>query len=192
MPKLVSPVCAPGSLANSPQPAIPLASLTLRPWRTEDRPTLLTAFAEPDIQLWHRLSLESVAEAEEWVTSWVLRWAAEEAASWAITLGAQVLGQVGLRGVDLAEGYAELSYWVLPEARGQGVAARATEALADWAFDVVGLHRLEIGHSVRNTASCAVARRLGFPLEGTKKSAYLHADGWHDAHLHARVKPAAR
>ncbi|SDM75068.1 GNAT family N-acetyltransferase [Allokutzneria albata] len=187
MPSLVPPACPPGTLATTPQPTI---AETLRPWRPEDSPALRTAFADPHIQQWHRLSLESTAEAEEWIASWAVRWAAEEAASWAITEGEQVLGQVGLRGVDLAEGHAELSYWVLPEARGRGVAVRAAQALADWAFDVAGLHRLEIGHSVANTASCAVARRLGYPLEGTKKSAYLHVDGWHDAHVHARVKLA--
>jgi hypothetical protein len=25
-------------------------------------------------------------------------------------------------------------------------------------------------------------------LEGTKRSAILHPDGWHDMHLHARVR----
>ena len=32
-----------------------------------------------------------------------------------------------------------------------------------------------------------VATRAGFRLEGTKRGDALHADGWHDMHLHARV-----
>lgn len=43
-------------------------------------------------------------------------------------------------------------------------------------------------HAVRNEASCRVAIKTGFVLEGTKRSAVLHPDGWHDMHLHARVR----
>jgi RimJ/RimL family protein N-acetyltransferase len=76
---------------------------------------------------------------------------------------------------------------VLPAARGTGVAARAVGALVGWALGDVGLHRLELVHAVANTASCRVAGKAGYALEGTLRSAMLHADGWHDMHLHARV-----
>jgi [ribosomal protein S5]-alanine N-acetyltransferase len=32
-----------------------------------------------------------------------------------------------------------------------------------------------------------VAAKAGYKLEGTKRSGLLHADGWHDMHLHARI-----
>jgi RimJ/RimL family protein N-acetyltransferase len=98
-----------------------------------------------------------------------------------------VLGQISLRTLDLAEGLAEISYWVAPAARGRQVAARALEVLSRWAFDVVGLHRIEVQHSTRNPASCRVAERAGYPAEGIKRSQALHVDGWHDMHLHARL-----
>lgn len=80
---------------------------------------------------------------------------------------------------------AGLSYWVLPEARGGGVAVRAARAVTRWSFDVVGLHRMLLQHSTANLSSCRVAVKLGFPLEGTARGAFLQADGWHDAHVHA-------
>lgn len=52
---------------------------------------------------------------------------------------------------------------------------------------VLGLHRIEVDHSTRNTASCRVAERAGYRVEGTKRSQALHADGWHDMHQHARI-----
>ncbi|WP_297548795.1 GNAT family protein [Amycolatopsis sp.] len=51
-----------------------------------------------------------------------------------------------------------------------------------------GLHRLDIQHSVANSASCRVAEKAGFTYEGTLRSSALHTDGWHDMHLHARVQ----
>ena len=77
---------------------------------------------------------------------------------------------------------------MLPAARGAGVASRALTAVSLWALGEAGFHRLELDHSTRNQASCRVAARAGFPLEGTKRSAAVHSDGRHDMHLHARVR----
>jgi RimJ/RimL family protein N-acetyltransferase len=68
----------------------------------------------------------------------------------------------------------------------------AVVRIGRWAFEDLGLHRLRITHSVANTASCRIATRAGFPLEGTMRSALLHADGWHDEHLHAQVESDVR
>ncbi len=98
-----------------------------------------------------------------------------------------MLGQIAFRTIDLREGAAELSYWVLPEARGRGIAQQAVLALTNWSFDELGLHRIEINHSTLNVGSCHVADRAGYVLEGVKRSQVLHPDGWHDMHQHARI-----
>ncbi len=122
------------------------------------------------------------AEARDWISSWTGSWRRESGAGWAVTDGVEVLGRAGLRRVDLAEALGEVVYWVLP---GRGVASRALAA-TEWAFGV-GFHRLELVHAVENDASCRVAARAGYRLEGTKRREGLHADGWHDMHLHARL-----
>jgi RimJ/RimL family protein N-acetyltransferase len=45
-----------------------------------------------------------------------------------------------------------------------------------------------LDHSTRNHASCRVATKSGYLLEGTKRSAAVHDDGRHDMHLHARIR----
>ncbi|WP_431684089.1 GNAT family N-acetyltransferase [Kitasatospora sp. KL5] len=75
-----------------------------------------------------------------------------------------------------------------PAARGRGAAVEATRRLSRWALEDLGLHRLTLCHSVANPASCRVAEKAGYVLEGTVRSALLHADGWHDQHLHALVQ----
>jgi RimJ/RimL family protein N-acetyltransferase len=42
----------------------------------------------------------------------------------------------------------------------------AVDAMASWAFDVAGFHRLDLEHAVANTASCRVAEKTGFAVEG--------------------------
>lgn len=186
MPSLVSPVVHAGALAALIQPVLDGDGVRLRPWRPSDAGTVVAAYADPGIQRWHCRSM-TAAEAGDWVGGWPARWRAETGAGWAVTAGGAVAGQVSLRRIDLADGAAEVSYWVLPGARGRGVAGRALQTLTGWAFAVLGLHRLEVHHSTVNTASCRVADRASYPLEGTKVSAVRHLDGWHDMHVHARV-----
>ncbi len=59
--------------------------------------------------------------------------------------------------------------------------------LTQWAFDVLGLHRLELLHATDNHPSCRAAIKAGFYAEGTMRRQGLHRDGWHDMHLHARL-----
>jgi RimJ/RimL family protein N-acetyltransferase len=146
-----------------------------------------TAFNCPDIQRWHVRRLDSPEEAEEWTAQWKLRWTDETAASWAIVVNDEPLGQVGLREISLGGGSADVSYWVTPTARGRALAQRSVDAMSHWAFDAVGLHRLNLHHSTANEASCRVAATTGFALEGTLRKAILHADGWHDWHVHGRL-----
>jgi RimJ/RimL family protein N-acetyltransferase len=116
-----------------------------------------------------------------------LRWKGEHGADWVVRREGAPVGRVGLRTVDLEEGRAEVAYWTAPEARGNGVAIQALTALSNWALETVGFHRLDLHHSVQNAASCRVAVKCGYEVEGTAHSSVLHSDGWHDMHLHARI-----
>jgi len=188
MPRLVGAVVQPGALSGTEQPEIPVdGQLFLRPWDEEDVPAVVAAYAEADIREWNLYSLDE-AEAREWIRSWSAAWDAETDAAWAIAKRSDrsVIGRVSLRGIFLPAGSAEVTYWVTPHNRRQGAASRATSALSRWAFESLGLHRLELMHSVRNASSCGVAVQAGFVSEGTKRSSLLHADGWHrvwDPHL---------
>ncbi|MEU1320340.1 GNAT family N-acetyltransferase [Streptomyces tibetensis] len=191
MPFLISPVLTAGALAGRPQPTLPAdGGLVLRPWREGDAPAVYEVFQDPFMHQWHARSADSVAEVGDWIRTWRQAWEAEREAHWAVAdaVSGALLGRVALRELRLDDGTAEVAYWTVPQARGRGVAARATTALTHWAFDESGFHRLELLHAVRNEASCRVAARTGFGLEGTKRSAIMQPDGWHDMHLHARVR----
>ncbi len=187
MPRRTDPVVPVGCLGNADQPAISAGDLLLRPWARTDADTLLAAFSDPAIQHWHARTVDSRPEAVALIGSYQQAWREETAAQWAVAEpGGEVTGRIALRAIDLVQGCAEVAYWVLPAARGRGIAATATKAVSGWAFGI-GLHRLELDHSVANLASCRVAEKAGFAYEGTKRGAALHTDGWHDMHLHARI-----
>ncbi|MGZ4124468.1 MAG: GNAT family N-acetyltransferase [Actinomycetota bacterium] len=163
----------------------------LRPWRPSDVDAVVEAFADAEIQYWHMRRFDP-DEAVAWIEEWTSRWTAETDASWAIVEADadEAAGYLGLRGVSLPSGYGQISYWVRPSFCRRGLATAATAATAAaaaWSFDDLGLHRVEIRHSVRNLPSCGVAQRSGFAYEGTAVEALLHSDGWHDMHVHARI-----
>lgn len=184
------PAIPAGALAAAPQPVLPApGGLQLRPWDTADAPVFLAAYQDHAIQRWHTRQPASEAQVREWFDGYRRDWAQEKAGHWAVTCdGDQVLGRIALRGMDFDDGIATCAYWVLPAARGTGVASRALTAVSAWALEEIGFHRLELDHSTRNHASCRVAAKAGFLLEGTKRSAAVHGDGRHDMHLHARIQ----
>ncbi|MFC7829785.1 GNAT family N-acetyltransferase [Streptomyces sp. NPDC057375] len=191
MPYLTRPVLPAGTLSRTPQPTIPTGDgLLLRPWRAEDAPAVHAAFQDPVMHQWHIRAADSEEEVRGWIAEWQQAWDRESNVQWAVADAAddRLLGRAALRQVLLGDGVAEVAYWTTAGARGRGVAARATRTLARWALDEIGFQRLELSHAVANEASCRVAQKAGFALEGTKRSALLHPDGWHDMHLHARVR----
>ncbi|MEV5985872.1 GNAT family N-acetyltransferase [Streptomyces sp. NPDC052051] len=108
------------------------------------------------------------------------------------------LGVVSLSAIDHVFRTARVGYWVLPEARGRGVATRSLTVAARWGLTELGLYRLDLGHGIGHDASCRIAERCGFRYEGTLRGA-MPAPGspepFKDAHLHGRIasdpEPAA-
>ncbi|MEO3807721.1 GNAT family N-acetyltransferase [Sphaerisporangium sp. B11E5] len=184
----IPPVVAHGAMRDTEQPDLRTGELVLRPWQAGDVAVVREAFTDPAIQLWNLEGALGEDQAARLIAVWQARWRLETGASWAVTDGRAVLGRVALRTIDLALGLGEVAYWTLPAARGRGVTVRAVTELARWAFDDLGLHRLELRHSMANPASCRVAVRTGFTAEGVLRSSLRHADGWHDMHIHGLVR----
>lgn len=83
------------------------------------------------------------------------------------------LGEVGLTHVALDEGRVELAYWLHPAARGRGVMTRSVRLLLAWAFDELGVVRVDWGARAGNDASLAVAEAVGFRFEGSRRGRFL-------------------
>lgn len=150
---------------------------------------VMDACQDAAIQRWHATRADSLAETREWIAGWQSGWAAETDAIWAVTEADSgvLLGRAGLKHLNFLHGTADVTYWTVAAARGRGLAPRAVEAMASWAF-TAGFHRLDLEHATGNTASCRVAEKTGFAAEGVRRSAWLLADGRHDVHAHARLR----
>jgi RimJ/RimL family protein N-acetyltransferase len=194
VPSLIPPAMAAGSLRRSPHPSVPVGAIAvLRPWLLSDADAVVDAFCDPEIQRWHVRRADSVDEAWQWITGWKAGWADEAQLNWALVDRASdsLMGRVSLKGVDFHDGSAGVAYWMVPAWRGRGLCSQAVLALCQWAFNEAGFHRIGLAHSVANLASCRVAAKAGFRVEGIRQDAALHADGWHDMHVHALLADQA-
>lgn len=165
--------------------------LRLRPYRVADVPAVQAAFADPDIVRWNPgpVGGDQVAPL---IQAWIDRrndWSTGTHASWGVFRGDILLGSVSVHSVDLVQETAEIGYWTVPAARGQGVATRAVLAATRFAFDVIGVYRMELVHAVDNDGSCRVAAKSGYAFEGLLRQAFRYGDGRrYDEHLHARLR----
>ena len=75
----------------------------------------------------------------------------------------------------------ELGCGVVPAARGRGVATEALRLLADWAFDALGLGRLQVFVAPENVAALRLVKRAGFRHEGVLRAYWDAGDDRLDA-----------
>ncbi|MFI1032130.1 GNAT family N-acetyltransferase [Streptomyces sp. NPDC020951] len=171
--------------------------LRLRFWDAEsagDVDAWLRGHLEPEFLRWNT-PLRTITDADgarESLRAKAMDAAAGGSASFCVTDAADgtVLGSVAVNAIDRIQSSGVVGYWVLPEARGGRVATRSLLLAARWAFDEVGLHRLELGHALGHEASCRIAERCGFPYEGTLRGAMWEAgrrDAYRDVHRHGRL-----
>jgi ribosomal-protein-alanine N-acetyltransferase len=104
----------------------------------------------------------------------------------AIVYEGRLVGQLTLGGIawgSLRAGY--IGYWIDREVAGRGIMPTAVALALDHAFDVMGLHRIEINIRPENAASLRVMEKLGLRREGERRE-YLHIDGaWRDHVVYA-------
>lgn len=82
----------------------------------------------------------------------------------------------------------ELGCMVLPNCRGQGVAAVAQRALADYLFETTLANRIQALSDVDNKAERRSLERAGFQLEGILRGAGFLGGRWRDGALYARLR----
>jgi ribosomal-protein-serine acetyltransferase len=96
-------------------------------------------------------------------------------------------GGVGFSDVNMRRRSANLGYWVADAARGREVAVTAARSAADWAFEELGLQRIEILVQPENTASLRVAVKLGAVCEGIARNGILVDGQPHEAIVHSLI-----
>jgi len=164
--------------------------ILLRKLTLADAPAIARACRDPEIPRWTFMAEGlTVPQAREWIEQAEDMFQRAKAVRFAIVDGAdgQFVGQIGIGHLDWEQQIGEIFYWLAADARGKGLAARATRLVTAWAFDVLALARIEITVDPANEASQHVARAAGFTREGLLRSYQCFKDGRMDVVMFSRL-----
>jgi UDP-4-amino-4,6-dideoxy-N-acetyl-beta-L-altrosamine transaminase len=116
------------------------------------------------------------------------------AAIWRIMVdGTRHVGNIRLSEIKPKHGRAEVALMIGERAYwGKGVGSRAIRLVSDYAFNVLGLHKLTAGVHATNVASRRAFERAGFNCEATLNRHAIHEGHQVDTLMMSRFAPIAR
>src|SRR5436190_5073143 len=98
-----------------------------------------------------------------------------------------LLGTVILFNVTRHEARCEVGFWLVPDARGRGVATTAVGLICDWAIRAWGIERFDAHSDVDNPGAHAVLERNGFSREGVLRGWGARGADRVDAYMYGRL-----
>jgi ribosomal-protein-serine acetyltransferase len=178
------------------------ASVKIDPMPTTltDNVVLLRPLQPTDRDAMYAAVMESIAEVSPWLPWCHPAYASGETAAfiessmqaWAnqshFTFGifdaadGSCCGTISLNHIVRQNRYANIGYWVRTGRTRRGLASRAVRLVARFAFENVGLTRVEIAAIPENLASRRVAEKAGATLESVIRNRIV---------MHGRAYPAA-
>lgn len=174
-----------------PDPPLSDGVVRLRSWRMDDTQCVRRAATDPRIPSGTTVPVEyTPAEGRSFIERQWGRLENGQGISQVIADAAsdEALGQLWI-GIRPQPGVAGLGYWLVPDARGRGLATRAVRLAADWALGPLGMARIEAWVVPGNEPSQRVLVSAGFEQEGLLRSFLTVGEERADAIVFARVTP---
>jgi ribosomal-protein-alanine N-acetyltransferase len=173
-------------------PTLVTERLALRWLTPADVPALYEIFSEPEVtRYWSSPPLPDLAAAEALLAEIREAFARRTLFQWGVARRSDdlVVGTCTLAALTAAHRRAELGFALGRVHWGRGYIAEALPVVVGFAFDQLGLHRLEADVDPRNRASIRALERLGFRREGYLRERYhLHGE-IQDALLYGLLRP---
>ena len=98
-------------------------------------------------------------------------------AMYGIFRDSELLGEIGLSGIDIKWQTGEIGYWLKKSARGQGLVDKLIPVIEKLGFETLNLRKLYISCDTENIASYRHAEKNGYVLEGVNRERKLWSDG---------------
>jgi RimJ/RimL family protein N-acetyltransferase len=168
-------------------------SILLRQYQQSDIPMIVEAVRESGHELkpWVSWYHENYSEVDviSWIKTLPDAWRQSESYDFAIIdcQDGSYLGGCGINHIRWTYRFANLGYWVRTDRIRQGIASRIVPLLARFAFEHLGLIRVEIVVAEDNHASLRVAEKVGAFREGVLRNRMLVGDRIYNSVMHSLV-----
>jgi len=160
--------------------------VTVRPFQKEDAPEIHAAVSESqnETSFWLvDLKGLSLSDVQEYIDSQPETWNEDQAYNFIILESStnKILGGCGLNQINRRHRSCALYFWIRTSATRHGFATRAVVLMARFAFDSLGMQRMEIDIEPDNLAGLRVAEKAGAISEGYLRGRFFHHGGPKDA-----------
>jgi ribosomal-protein-alanine N-acetyltransferase len=179
-------------MARKPKtvPILQTDRLRLRPFRAGDLKALHALYADPDnLRYWGLAPSGSLDETRR-MMRWHLTCRPSQYAIWAVEEKAsrKMVGMLNYFRRDLREKRVEVGWLIAADRQGKGYMTEASRALLRYLIDTLRVHRIEAMIRPENKPSAALAKRLGFRLEGGPiRDRWLVGGQWHSVMLYGLI-----
>jgi ribosomal-protein-alanine N-acetyltransferase len=177
------------------QPTLTTERLTLRPFVPDDafeseRLAGRREIADTTLTIPHPYPHGAAAE---WILTHTPAWENGSAATFAVveTKSGRFVGVTSLM-INREHRRAELGYWIALDRWNRGYATESNRRLMDFGFEVLGLHRIEARHFLRNPASGRVMLKLGMQAEGVERDWAMKGDCFESLAVYSILEPEWR
>ncbi|HEX2252915.1 MAG TPA: GNAT family protein [Thermoanaerobaculia bacterium] len=176
-------------------PRLETPRLVVRALTAGDVPALYDLFRHEEVtRYWSWPAYSEPAQAAALLAEIEEHFRARTLFQWGLARRAddRVVGTVTLFEIDSGRHRGEVGFALARAAWGQGLMGEALTALFDFAFDRLGLHRLEADVDPRNAPSLAVLERHGFRREGLLRERHRVGDELQDTVMLGLLAPQWR
>ena len=135
--------------------------------------------------------VDSMKQPEDYypvISMWRKQFADEDGFQAGIYYKGEVAGMIGFHGINRSNRSTSIGYWLDDAQQGKGIMTDCCRALIDYAFNDLGLNRVEIRFATGNGKSRAIPERLGFTHEGTVRAGEWLYDHFVDSEVYGLLK----
>jgi ribosomal-protein-alanine N-acetyltransferase len=143
--------------------------LLLRSFKPTDLECVFEGLSHPDVIKFYGVQYDSLAATQAQM-DWFAALEKDKTGQWWAICSpddAAFYGACGYNNWSHQHQKAEIGFWLLPQHQGKGIIGEALPLIIDYAFKIMGLHRIEAMVETPNHASKKVLLRAGFVQEGT-------------------------
>lgn len=108
-----------------------------------------------------------VKDAQSFIKTSLIGLSENKELACAIEYKGKIVGVVTFNEIDHERKKVIIGYWISEEFQGRGFITKSCKALIAYAFNSLGILKIEMHVATENTPSQKVCERLGFQLEGT-------------------------
>ena len=103
-----------------------------------------------------------------------------ESVGYGIFKTGRLIGAIGFAAFDWPSNATEIGYWIDRQEEGKGIVSRACRQLIEYAFNDLGMNRIQIRCAAENIRSAAIPARFGFKKEGCLRQSQFRNGKLHD------------